>query len=80
MRTLYPSALGDAKWLVIEPKLPTSKGFDHPRKVDLWEILNVIFYMQRSDCQWEILPHDLRFCRNNNGTIKLNSYSLDVIY
>ena len=33
--------------LVIEPKLPAPKGFGHPREVDLREILNAIFYVQR---------------------------------
>lgn len=28
-------------------------------EVDLREILNAIFYVQRTGCQWEMLPHDL---------------------
>ena len=57
-RQAYPSDLSDAEWAVIRPLLPGPKGFGHPRTVDLREILNAIFYVQRSGCQWEMLPHD----------------------
>ena len=36
----------------IKPLLPAPKGFGHPRTVDLREVLNAIFYVQRSGCQW----------------------------
>lgn len=58
-RQSYPSDLNDAEWEVIKPLLPAPKGFGHPREVDLREILNAIFYIQRTGCQWEMLPHDL---------------------
>lgn len=41
------------------PLLPAAKGFGHPVEVDLREILNGIFYVQHTGCQWEMLPHDL---------------------
>ena len=57
-RKPYPSDLSDAEWKLLEPLLPKPKGFGHPRTVDLREIINAIFYVQRSGCQWEMLPHD----------------------
>ena len=57
-RTPYVSDLSDAEWAVIKPLLPAPKGFGHPRTVDLREILNGMFYVQRTGCQWEMLPHD----------------------
>ena len=57
-RQADPSDLSDAEWEIIEPLLPAPKGFGHPRIVDLREILNAIFYVHRSGCQWEMLPHD----------------------
>lgn len=51
--------LSDAEWKVLEPLLPKPKGFRHPRTVDLREILNGIFDVQTTGCQWEMLPHDL---------------------
>ncbi len=38
--------------------MPAPKGFGRPRTVDLREIFNAVFYVQRSGCQWEMLPHD----------------------
>jgi putative transposase len=58
-RKPYPSDLSDAEWEVLKPLLPLPKGFGHPVEVDFREILNGIFYVQRTGCQWEMLPHDL---------------------
>ena len=58
-RKPYPSDLSAREWEVIEPLLPKGRSFGHPRTVDFREILNAIFYVQRTGCQWEMLPHDL---------------------
>jgi putative transposase len=58
-RKPYPSDLSDAEWEILQPLLPQPKGFGHPVEVDFREILNGIFYVQRTGCQWEMLPHDL---------------------
>ena len=34
--------------------LPQPKGFGHPKTVDLREILNAIFYVQRTGGQWKV--------------------------
>ncbi len=58
MRECYPSDLTDAQWALIEPHIPT---FDvgRPRDVDMREVLNAILYLNRSGCQWAMLPNDL---------------------
>ena len=58
MRKPYPSDLTDAQWEVIQPLIPVH-SVGRPRKVDLREVLNTIFYQARSGCQWDMLPHDL---------------------
>jgi len=59
-RKPYPSDLSDDEWAILKPLLPVPKGFGHPiEEVDFREMLNGIFYVQRSGCQWEMLPHDL---------------------
>ncbi len=58
-RKPYPSDLSDAEWELLKPLLPTPRGFGHPVEVSFREILNGIFYVQRTGCQWEMLPHDL---------------------
>jgi putative transposase len=58
MRKPYPSDLTDAQWAIIEPLIPCP-GVGRPRTDDPREILNAIFYLNRSGCQWDMLPHDL---------------------
>jgi putative transposase len=58
MRKPYPSDLTDAQWAIIEPLIPVHK-VGRPRKHDMREVLNAIFYLNRSGCQWDMLPHDL---------------------
>ena len=58
MRKPYPTDLSDAEWNYIEPHLPLPKGHGRPRIHDLREILNAIFYVLKSACQWRLLPHD----------------------
>jgi putative transposase len=58
MRKPYPSDLTDEQWAIIEPLIPVH-AVGRPRKVDMREVLNAIFYLNRSGCQWDMLPHDL---------------------
>src|SRR6185295_15129399 len=59
MRKPYRSDLSDARWLLISPLLPPAKPGGRPRKVDLREVVNTLFYQARTGCQWDYLPHDL---------------------
>jgi putative transposase len=61
-RKKYISDLTDAQWAIVEPMIPPAKQSPRggrPRKVDMREVLNTLFYLNRSGCQWEMLPHDL---------------------
>jgi len=61
-RKRYPSDLTDEQWAIVEPLIPPPKSNPrggHPRTVDMREVLNTIFYRNRSGCQWDMLPHDL---------------------
>ena len=57
-RQAYPSDLTDQEWEILAPLLPKPKGFGHPRTTELREVVNAIFYVIRSGCQGEMLPHD----------------------
>lgn len=59
MRKRYPTDLTDEQWAVIEPLIPPAKHGGAPRQVDMREVLNTLFYQNRSGCQWDMLPHDL---------------------
>ena len=58
MRKPYPSDLTDAQWEIIKPLIPVNT-VGRPRTNDMREGLNTIFYLNRSGCQWDMLPHDL---------------------
>jgi transposase len=58
MRKPSPSDLTDAQWEVIKPLIPVSR-VGRPRTVDLREVLNAIFFLDRAGCPWDMLPHDL---------------------
>jgi putative transposase len=61
-RKTYPSDLTDEQWALVAPLIPPAKSGPrggHPRQVDMREVLNTLFYLNRSGCQWDRLPHDL---------------------
>jgi putative transposase len=57
MRKPYPSDLTDPQWAIAEPLIPAST-LGRPRRVAMRDVLNAIFYVARSGCQWDMLPHD----------------------
>ena len=58
-RKPYLTDLADAQWAVLQPLMPRAKPGGRPRKVDMREVLNTILYLNRTGCQWDLLPHDL---------------------
>src|SRR3989338_3253324 len=58
MRQPYPSDLTDHQWEVYGALLPLAKPGGRPRKVDMQEVMNAIFYVMRTGCAWRMLPHD----------------------
>lgn len=54
----YASDLTDEELALIEPFLPASKLGGRPRTTDLREVLNAIFYVLRTGCQWRTLPRE----------------------
>src|SRR5208337_4210835 len=58
MRKTYPSNVTDQQWDIIEVLIPVNR-LGRPREVSMREVVNTIFYLNRSGCQWDMLPHDL---------------------
>src|SRR6185295_784223 len=61
-RKQYTSDLTDEQWAIVAPLIPPAKQNPRggrPRKVDMREVLNTLFYLNRSGCPWDMLPHDL---------------------
>lgn len=59
MAKVYPTDLTDEQWAVIEPLLPPAKRGGRPRTADLRLVLDTIFYLNKTGCQWSMLPTDL---------------------
>jgi transposase len=55
----YPSDLTDAEWALAEPLIPPAKRGGRKRTVEVREVLNGIFYVLATGCQWRALPKDL---------------------
>ena len=55
----YPSDLTDAESAVVQPMIPPAKRGGRPRDVNIREVLNAIFYVLSTGCQWQALPKDL---------------------
>lgn len=57
-RQAYPTDLSNEEYACIEPYLPPIKRLGRPRTYPYREILDAIFYVVRSGCQWRLLPHE----------------------
>jgi putative transposase len=58
MRKEYKSDLTDQEWERIKPYIPPPKRGGRPGKANMREVLNAIFYVVKTGCQWGMLPHD----------------------
>ena len=59
-RKSYSSDLTDEQWSLLDPLLPPPReDLGRPREVDFREVINAILYLNRTGCQWDMLPHDL---------------------
>jgi transposase len=54
----YASDTTEEEWAVIEPFMPPSQKRGRPRTTDLRAVVNAIFYVAQSGCQWRMLPKD----------------------
>jgi putative transposase len=57
-RRAYATDLSDAEYASLVPYLPLAKPRGRPRLRPLREILDGIFYVIRTGCQWRLLPYE----------------------
>lgn len=55
----YPSDLTEAEWALVEPMVPPGRHGGRKRSINVREVLNAIFYVLWTGCQWKALPKDL---------------------
>ena len=54
----YTSDMTDEEWAILEPLIPPAKHGGRPRTTNMREVLNAIFYVLKTGCQWANLPKD----------------------
>lgn len=57
-RRHYSSDLTNKEWRILRPFVVRSSGPGHPQVLDLRDIVNAIFYLHRTGCQWRMIPRD----------------------
>lgn len=58
MSKAYPSNLTLAQYEFLSDLIPEAKTGGRPREVDMWEVLNAIFYILVEGVRWRALPGD----------------------
>jgi transposase len=54
----YDSDMTDGEWALVAPLIPPAKRGGRKRDVNVREVLNAIFYVLWTGCQWKALPKD----------------------
>jgi putative transposase len=59
-RRRYPTDLTDEQWDILRSLLPKRRkhAAGRPRAVSRRDLVDAIFYILRTGCQWRMLPHD----------------------
>src|SRR4029077_4531495 len=57
MRT-YATDLTEAQWALVDSIMPEAKPGGRPRSIDVRAVVNAIFYLLRTGCQWRLLPRE----------------------
>lgn len=59
MRRQYSTDISDTQWPFIEPIfIEFHRSGGRPCKYLRREILNAVLYLERTGCQWQLLPND----------------------
>ena len=53
----YSSDMSDEQWAVIEPLIPVY-NWGRPRELNMRRVVDAIFYVLKTGCQWEMLPKE----------------------
>ena len=59
MNKVYTTDITDEQWALIAPLIPPAKRGGSPRTVNMRLVFNTILYINKTGCQWAMLPKDL---------------------
>lgn len=64
-RRRYASELTNEQWFLVQALLPKREGqVGRPMKLAVRDVLNAIFYLLRTGCQWQNLPAEYPNCKS----------------
>ena len=55
---IYATDLTEAQWALVDSIIPEGKPGGRPRSIDVRAVVNAIFYLLRTGCQWRLLPRE----------------------
>ena len=58
-RPRYASDMTDREWALVAPLIGPAKHGGRPRTANVRKVLNAVFYVLSTGCQWSALPKDL---------------------
>jgi putative transposase len=58
VNTHYPSDVDDYEWNLIRPFMPCNMPVGRDVTTSMRDVVNAIFYQERTGCQWRYLPKD----------------------
>ena len=64
---VYSSDLSEEEWRFIRPLIPPSPPIGADREVDIRKIVNGILYVNRTGCQWRMLPKEYEHWNTTYG-------------
>ena len=59
MKKVYATNVTDEQWAIFAPLIPPAKHGGAPRTADLRLVFNTILYVNKTGCQWAMIPKDL---------------------
>ena len=54
----YATDVSDAAWALLAPLLPAARPGGRRRTTNIRAVINAIFYLLRTGCQWRLLPRE----------------------
>lgn len=58
VKSKYPSNVSDEQWSLMRPFMPRNRPIGRDMKTSMREVVNAIFFQNRTGCQWRYLPAD----------------------
>jgi transposase len=55
-RQRYSTDLTDEQWALIQSLVERERQMDRPTVINLREVVNALLYLNRTGCQWRLLP------------------------